>query len=427
VYQQKAFAAKGPWQRFASTMALALDRKACTTCATSKRKCSRQLPACERCQARGLDCNYPPSQPNCWVLCVPEDDIGSASISLRSSQVTPGNTLESARSFTDILTSPDTILPIQSPLPVGFCELRSAWFLAPDTWNIEPVARDEVGFVICNDVLKRYVRRLQSLASDWVINGSSPLFHARLYKYRFPRCMQDAYTTLSSYLVKCPNSNETILRIVADRGQQLIQDQVSTGSSSKLDTFDHIARTHALLIFTIISLFDGDIHLRHLAEKQLPTLAQWNRQMLDSARSAASNGELLLCDLTNGNKLLDMELIQSNQVEALWHAWILAESVRRTWLVASGVPAAYAMLQRGRVECNGGLMFTTLQGVWDASSAWAWTKLCAEQDVGFMPRGQTQRLFGDKTPDEVDHFGKLMLEVTYGLERMERWGVEIDG
>jgi hypothetical protein len=83
------------------------------------------------------------------------------------------------------------------------------------------------------------------------------------------------------------------------------------------------------------------------------------------------------------------------------------------------------MLQDGQLHCGGGLMFTTGEGVWDASSAWAWTKLCAEKDVGFMEHAQTKRLFGERRPDEVDAFGKLMLEATYGAERMESWRVRL--
>lgn len=48
----------------------------------------------------------------------------------------------------------------------------------------------------------------------------------------------------------------------------------------------------------------------------------------------------------------------------------------------------YTALQRGMSECPGGIMFSTQQGVWDASSALGWTRFCAEKSVGFMQRGE---------------------------------------
>jgi len=71
-------------------------------------------------------------------------------------------------------------------------------------------------------------------------------------------------------------------------------------------------------------------------------------------------------------------------------------------------------------------MHTTTEGVWDAPSVWAWAKLCIEKDVGFMEQAQTKRLFGERKPDEVDAFGKLMLGATYGSERMESWAMSIN-
>jgi len=221
-----------------------------------------------------------------------------------------------------------------------------------------------------------------------------------------------------------------VVCIIADRFQQLEQEECEASSSSKkLDTFEHMARVHALLVLVVIGLFDGNIRLRHLAEQQIPLLMRWNVAMLESARVAADNGQLLLQNLLDDNLCLlrpDQQVLMNDQSEALWQAWILAESVRRTWLVVCGVESSYDVLQKGKVHCHGGLMFTTRNGVWEARSAWAWTKLCAERDVGFMRRGQTQRLFGEQTPDEVDEFGKIMLEVTFGTERVERWGMEVE-
>ncbi|THC94936.1 hypothetical protein EYZ11_005575 [Aspergillus tanneri] len=59
----------------------------------------------------------------------------------------------------------------------------------------------------------------------------------------------------------------------------------------------------------------------------------------------------------------------TTQTEVLWHAWILAESVRRTWLVAQMLHAIYVTMQHPVADCPGGITFTVRRGAWEASSA----------------------------------------------------------
>lgn len=67
-------------------------------------------------------------------------------------------------------------------------------------------------------------------------------------------------------------------------------------------------------------------------------------------------------------------------------------------------------------------MFTTRQGAWEASSAGAWEKLCSEVNVGLMQVAETDRLFAEAAPEDVDDFTLLILQATFGEERLERWG-----
>jgi hypothetical protein len=277
--------------------------------------------------------------------------------------------------------------------------------------------------------LRRGVGMLRSVIADWVIKGSSPFIHYRLYKTRLPEHTQDAYMMLCSYLTRVPETEEMVLRIVLDRMTQLVEEQPADGAG--LGTFNHVSRVQALLIHIITGLFDGDIRLRRLAENQLPTLASWNAQMWESARTRAQSRQLLLGSLMDGQGGSDKHMKGPvprfpEEFDTVWQAWILSESVRRTWLVAGSVQAAYRRMKENLMACHGGVMFTTREGVWEATSALSWTKLCAETDVGFMPHAQTQRLFTEKRPDEVDAFGKLMLESTFGVERMEAWGLGVE-
>jgi hypothetical protein len=68
-------------------------------------------------------------------------------------------------------------------------------------------------------------------------------------------------------------------------------------------------------------------------------------------------------------------------------------------------------------------MFTTRRGVWEASSGPAWKKLCANVDIGLTQFTEADELFANLAPSEVDDFTKVVLETTFGVERIQKWFV----
>ncbi|KAK0658080.1 hypothetical protein B0T16DRAFT_363413 [Cercophora newfieldiana] len=412
-----------------------LATKACTACAKAKRRCGRQTPECIRCATRGLTCAYPPSRPTCWV------QISTPS------PCDPDGTPGSQPLLTNTTTTTTQTLPLPSPLITSFLpqltlsDLQQAWFLTPNTWSIHRIPPEDLAPVSSLHIsIRRGIAHFQTLVSSWILSGSSPFIHARLYEQRMPRCVGDAFTTLTTYMftkgaIWEGGARELALRVVGEKIVQTVEEEseregVQMERKGRLDVFSHVARVHALMMLVVIGLFDGDIRLRHIAETHLPTLVSWNYAMLEAAKMAARSGELLMgnwLDHNTGDGQCDSgSAARKSGVDSLWQAFILSETIRRTWVVCSTAYGGYRLLQSGQLHCCGGLMFTTAEGVWDAPSAWAWAKMCAEKDVGFMEQAQTKRLFGERRPDEIDTFGKLVLTATYGPERMESWGVPVN-
>jgi len=278
--------------------------------------------------------------------------------------------------------------------------------------------------------LKRLIRRIHRWLAEWVEKGSNPFIHSRLYRNRFPRCVQDAYTALSCYLHKTASNEKTVFRIIEDRAKQLLaehgipsvdslQENISM-SSATLDPLEHIARVQALLVY------DGDIRLRHVAESHIPVLNCWTQQMVENASQAACLGGSVISSAYEQNAV-DFGLSYITLYEnVFWYSWVLAESIRRTWLIASGVQGTYLIIQQSRaVPCQGGMMFTTRHGVWEAQSAPAWEKLCSQVNVGLMQVAEADKLFTEVAPEDVDDFTILILQATFGEDRTERWGVQI--
>ncbi|KAF3065764.1 hypothetical protein GL218_09410, partial [Daldinia childiae] len=117
-----------------------------------------------------------------------------------------------------------------------------------------------------------------------------------------PRCVQDAYTALAAYLARTPENSDLCFQIIRERAEELVEQgqrmmpaptsetgsSEPTGGSMPLDPFDHLARVHALFVYQMIGLFDGDIVLRVDAERHISTLTSWVAEMWDSAELDAS-------------------------------------------------------------------------------------------------------------------------------------------
>ncbi|KAI9690149.1 MAG: hypothetical protein M1822_009110 [Bathelium mastoideum] len=221
-----------------------------------------------------------------------------------------------------------------------------------------------------------------------------------------------------------PSNEQAIFQIIQDKSQQLVEqdaqlmDSISGGMS--IDPLAHLARAQALLVYQLISLYDGNIRLRHIAESHIPVLDNWMRQTVDYASQSDSLGSFLVSPscADAAAKCLPWEKL-------VWYSWILAESLRRTWLVVSAITGVYLNSRSGVAYCLGGMMFTSRQGFWEAPSALAWQKRCSEIYGGLVRLTETDKLFAMVAPEDLDDFAKLALRITFGTEQMEKWGIEI--
>ncbi|KAK3334198.1 hypothetical protein B0T19DRAFT_383394 [Cercophora scortea] len=424
-------------------------RKACMLCTRSKRRCDKSAPQCIRCMEKGVVCRYPPSR-RMRLVEVDEDTAGAESPPTKSKS-----------------PSPPTPTPPSSsrPLPVGGRDplTNHRWFLDPDSFTClhrdiipDPNLAYGLSASYGEETLPDFISRVQGWLQSWSSTGHSPLIHRDLYRRHMPTTIQDAFTSLATYHAMTPATKATTLRIIENRAATLVAsythasdlDQEGTamvGASQDLeplanavvmlDTPTHVARTQALLIYAIIRLFDGDIRARAQAEDHIPVLDAWAAQMLDSARLDCAAAEML------GLQTDEMDTVQleptssnpfalphENTAAAAHAAWVLAESVRRTYLTSALTLAVYLTIKRGWAMCPGGLACMFVAGPWDAPTAHAWRDV-VKRVVGdgkarflLMQSLDTWRVFEEVEPAAVDGFGKAVLAVSHGLEGVvEMW------
>ncbi|KUJ09630.1 uncharacterized protein LY89DRAFT_274672 [Mollisia scopiformis] len=411
-------------------MVKALETKACDACGKAKRKCGKQTPRCLRCRTRGIECTYPPARPTRFVLL--EDDNETPVV---EPEAPVENALELPVNSSILQTRGTGNIEVDLPASgEGLIDdrLATSWFASLETWKVRFPRENQCLSVIADS--KRFVTAIRRWLMQWIEKGTNPFIHKRLYQTRFPRSIQDAYTALSCYLHKTTSNEGLVLQIIENRATQLVAESQmdsakssidENSSGSALDTLAHVARVQALLIYQFICLYDGDIRLRHLGESHIPVLDRWMRDMLDQSSHAPCLGGTIISQTLEQTRVRPSYVSPTN--ELIWYSWVVAESVRRTWVVGSGIQVVFLALQRGGAPpCQGGVMYTTRHGVWEAPSAMAWEKLCSEVHVGLMQMADAERLFTDVSPEEVNEFTKVVLDVTFGRERMERWGVHVE-
>lgn len=431
---------------------MTVESKACHACARAKRKCERQIPTCSRCQSRGTHCAYPSAayQPfdrtrfRDQQVAVSDEPLSHLLFGLSDDMMSVDDYL--SHGLGTIIGNPNSIepnpKPQSHPLP---------WYLEEDSWDIDHLSSHS-NAPFCSVVLSSYIENVNDWLARWVDTGACPFIHQRTYTHHIPRCVQDAYTALSTYQNMKKSNKVIITTLLEQRIRQLLADQPSPppgassdeGVGAALNTFEHLARVHALLTYQIICLYDGDIRLRHIAETQIPTLNSWLRQLIWSAQSSAAHGpETFISSLVTPpdqqNPLMKANTAEQNggndgvervtlagpllsQEDTAWYAWLFAETIRRTWLVASCVQTIYLTLQVRWAPCPGGLPFSTRKDVFEARSSFAWGAHCEghKQGTDFVRR-HGHRLFEEKRPEDIDEFTVRLLEISYGLERIERW------
>ncbi|CAI6090669.1 unnamed protein product [Clonostachys chloroleuca] len=366
---------------------------ACVACSKSKRRCSKQLPACRRCHGKGLRCEYP------LVRIVAASDASASS----------GNP------HTDTPSSVGSLSQENSPLSINAQRLGTPyppvnlWFLAPSSWDIQREHGNlSVSIAYPDSGLRYFIDRLRA----W------------LYGSDMPESLQHAYAAFQAYQ-HSTNSNKYIaLQIVRSYTKLIIQDQTLCEgfSGGACDIRSHLSRTQALLIFQLIRLFDGDIRSRAEAESTTATLIQWANTLMEKTKADLEAGTSRRMDqLHPFSSTGDLDC--DGTPASLWRAWIFSESIRRTWIIAGLMEAAFSILKQGHSPCPGSICFTGTKGLWDAASPKAW--MAGMQDAKQMrfrlSCADIVHLMEDGKPSDFDEFSRLLLVYGQGLEKCQEW------
>ncbi len=390
-------------------------RKACLACTKSKRQCNKQTPICRRCRERNVPCQYPrvrqistlSDDDQAWetsgsVVFVDEPWLGAG----LGTDLDIDSFLSSSHVDTDLLQ----LSTQESARPRILVKDKDLWFLTSRSWSLRHIDIQRQPECLDGVDLQQYVSSVQAWLQQWVSEGHNSFIHRQLYRLSVPRCIQDAYTVLSAYLSRKPGSEDMTFRIMQERVGQLLREYPV---DSAVGTSEQLARVQALLIYQAVQLFDGNIRMRAQAEHHIPLLFEWVDQLWE-------NAGLDLKNEGSGIVVSSANALGTDAASLSWRLWILAESIRRTCLTAKILQSVYMTMKQTWVDCPGALFFTARQGIWDAPSAYSWSKACQASEPLFASSADSENLFGAKHGN-IDAFGHAMLAITFGRDRMESW------
>ncbi|KAL7786550.1 hypothetical protein V8C43DRAFT_132171 [Trichoderma afarasin] len=463
-------------------------RVSCIICAKGKRRCSRQIPTCTRCAEKGLVCRYPAPR----ISYVPSIEFvyssdgpptvyqdqrrsaGNSADSSTSIATTNGNYHEEllvdstnenrnhpTQESTSFLSESRSVTTGGEPILAP--HLSNPWFLSPSSW----VITDNAGSVrprgcFNEEALRQFPEHAMAWLKQWSVKGHCPFIHLNQQKTfnGFPDCLQDAYTVTAAYTNSTPATKQLALRILQSRAAQLVSNFKDARSLEDLvfGPMTALSRLQALLVYTIVGLFDGDIRARGQAENNLDVLTSWatdlwERTVLDlspdrvaeashstddsdrpatesykkpgTAQEAMDATAPPSIDQTIDTTKYDyMGLLTDGTVYSAWQSWTFAESIRRTCLTAGITRSVFRVLQKGWSDCPGGIIFTTANGLWDAPDPHIWMKRISSSGFLAVRHTELETLVDQTDRSKVDEFSQTIVIISFGLERYAQWGAD---
>lgn len=199
-----------------------------------------------------------------------------------------------------------------------------------------------------------------------------------------------------------------IMNLFETRTRELVSSPVPT------EPLDILARTHALILYQIMRLFDGDIRSHATADAIFATLESsvFSLMTMIPIPSPSSPTEILP---------LSVEATTD-----FWEEWVFQESARRTVLLAYYFIQIYKVLQgKVPVQCDGRLGLEHswyLSGdLWSAISAFDFAVAWSEKQHHIVYNLDFEPILQNAQPNEVDLFGRMLLVTILGIDKAKAW------
>ncbi|KXH52660.1 hypothetical protein CSAL01_13088 [Colletotrichum salicis] len=434
-------------------------RKTCIACIKAKRRCDHGQPACLRCSRRNIACDYfaPPATSRS------KGNAGDHVLRTQKSrrpQHPSSPTQVPAPLLDDGAGSDASLIPwSQNPdlLPLDMGDLEDVNFdlafdelITTDAFFERPLIapcltpRPDEMLVPSYDApsgslealvasrLQYSLDEIKKVPTTVVMENQAPWSHPYLYRAHMPRDMQgehlmshspkstangknltvcspDAQACSALYIAKNSINASSVLRTIQTRAHELL---ASPMPKSRLDI---LARLHAILLYQIIRLFDGDISMRASAQHTLSSLEQTILALLPFVKWERAQ--------PTTDPAQDYSTCPTKD---FWLEWIFQESARRTIFFTCFFLVAYSVLvdtltngcEQRYVFCQSWTMSAHL---WKAPTVVDFAVAWKEKQHLVITKQCFEEALRDAAADDIDAFGRILMVGAMGIEDARLW------
>lgn len=114
--------------------------------------------------------------------------------------------------------------------------------------------------------------RVKGFTKEVATQNSAPFLHRYLYQNNPPQCILSCFTACVLYENRTTANTAMVIRALHGNVRELLE--FEAGRTTATPT-EKLARAQALFLYQIMRLFDENITLRSLAERDMPTLEKW--------------------------------------------------------------------------------------------------------------------------------------------------------
>ncbi|KAL2876609.1 hypothetical protein SGCOL_008187 [Colletotrichum sp. CLE4] len=250
---------------------------------------------------------------------------------------------------------------------------------------------------------------IKKVPTTVVMENQAPWSHPYLYRAQMPRDMQDAQACCALYIAKSSINASFVLRTIQARAHELL---ASPMPKSRLDI---LARLHAILLYQIIRLFDGDISMRASAQHTLSSLEHTILALLPFVKWERAQP-------TTG----PAQDYSTCPTKDFWQEWIFQESARRTIFFTCFFLVAYSVLvdtltngcEQRYVFCQS---WTMSAHIWKAPTVVDFAVAWKEKHHLVITKQCFEEALRDAAADDIEAFGRILMVGAMGIEDARLW------
>jgi hypothetical protein len=361
---------------------MSVRRKSCETCFQGRRKCDLSYPVCKRCQRSKKSCHYIRTPPT-TKKSAPDIAGGAIDRSLDTTNYidwavcSPGP----LRQQEDDVWDTAFIFDLQQSNLLDEMLYPHVPSFLGDLGEIQPVSGN-------NQSWEWVIEQLKSYPWTFAQYVETTFIHKKLYRDLLPSSIRAAFGVCTAY-VYVNDATESMLFRTLDAEASELLNRAPDGT-----LLEALSRMQAMVLYQIIRIYRGDLRQRAIAEQQGSILGMWGLQLIHRA---------------------DIEL-RSEKLS--WESRILAESVRRTVMVAFMLHGVYSIFKHGicpEFPTLSILPVSTKTTLWNSED----TNLqLHDQDETMKYRDFTE-LWLASPKRKLESFEKMLLVACKGIEQVE--------